>query len=326
VQVVDMKNKLLVICGPTSTGKTALALSLAKKFNGEIVSADSRQVYIGMDVGTGKDIPENSKFEIRNPKLGGYYLVDGTKVWGYDLVKPQEDFSVGLYQKITNEIIKFVELNKKLPILIGGTGLYIKAIVDGIETATIPQNQNLRKSFEVKTKEELYEILAQLDPIHAGSLNTSDKKNPRRLIRAIEIATWKIEGKQKKEQLHQNNNDVLFIGLIASKEELEKRMAKRINERINKGIIDEVKKLIKTGIGWEGQAMTSLGYRQWKDFFEGRITQDEVVKKWMMDEVRYAKRQLTWFKRDKRINWFDVTTTQWQVKVEKLVKKWYSSA
>jgi len=327
---VDMQ-KLLVICGPTSTGKTALALSLAKQFNGEVVSADSRQVYIGMDVGTGKDLPKNSKLQILpaqaglNSKLGGYYEVDGIKVWGYDLVEPQKDFSVAQYLSIANRIIDFIEKTGKLPILVGGTGLYIKAVIDGIPTAKIPQNKNLRKSLASKSKDELFEILAQLDPIHAGSLNTSDRKNPRRLIRAIEIATWKLEGKGNKEKPAKKEKSTLFVGLKTAKEELEKRIEKRIDERIKKGVIGEVKKILKNKIGWEDQAMTALGYKQWKDFLEGKKTKEEVVQKWKVEERKFAKRQLTWFKRDKRINWFDVTNLGWQEKVEKLVKKWYSS-
>ena len=136
-------HQLLLICGPTATGKTHLALDLAKKFNGELISADSRQVYKGLDIGTGKDLPVNSKFQMENDKLG-FYSINGVKVWGYDLVEPKREFSVAQYIKIANDIIKNIWERGKLPILIGGTGFYIQGIVDGIPRAQIPINNKLR--------------------------------------------------------------------------------------------------------------------------------------------------------------------------------------
>ena len=185
--------KLLVICGPTACGKTSLALGLAKKFGGEVVSADSRQVYKGMDIGTGKDLPKNSKFEIRNSKLGGSYIVAGVPIWGYDIADSKKGFNVAQYTKITRTIIENIFVRGKLPILVGGTGLYIKGAVDGIATAEVRPNVKLRKSLFEKSPEELFEILAQVDAIKAGSLNSSDRRNPRRLIRAIEVALNKTK-------------------------------------------------------------------------------------------------------------------------------------
>src|SRR3989344_2658803 len=186
--------KLLVICGPTATGKTSLALHLSEVFNGEIISADSRQVYRGMDIGTGKDLPviSNYQFPITNLKKQniGCYKIKGINVWGYDLVKPNEDFSVGQYIAIAENIIENIHDRKKLPIIVGGTGLYIKGIVDGIPTADIPKNMELRKSLENKDTSELYDNLVSLDPAKALSLNKSDSKNPRRLIRAIEVVKY----------------------------------------------------------------------------------------------------------------------------------------
>lgn len=193
-----MEHKLLVICGPTATGKTALGIYLAKKFEGELVSADSRQVYKGMDIGTGKDLPGNSKLEIRNSKLGGSYKVAGVPIWGYDLISPKEEFSVARYIKIAGKIIKDIWERDKLPILAGGTGLYIKGVVDGIPTAFIPKNIALRESLGKRGVRELFEILAEMDAVKAASLNISDKKNPRRLVRAIEIASSKLKTQNSK--------------------------------------------------------------------------------------------------------------------------------
>lgn len=332
-------NKLLVICGPTATGKTDLALHLAKVLAsgpgalsepvagpvGELVSADSRQVYKKLNIGTGKDLPKNSQFTNCNSQLGGYYKDNKIKIWGYDLVEPTQGFSVGQYLKIATQIIKDIRKRDKLPILVGGTGLYIKGVVDGIPTAFIPQNKGLRKSFGGKKANELFEILTKSDPIKAASLNTSDKKNPRRLIRAIEIVEGaKVRGKVK-EGVKLGDGDVLFIGLKAPIQSLYKKVEARVQKRINQGLEAEIKELLSFGVDWEHQSMNSLGYKQWKGYFEGAKTKEDVVRDWKKDERNYVKRQLTWFAREKRINWFNIVSNGWQKNVEKLVNKWYST-
>lgn len=309
--------KILVVCGPTATGKTSLAIKLARKFRGELVSADSKQVYQGLDIGTGKDISSNFKKD-------GYYEFEGIKIWGYDLAGPKDDFSVS--QFVTFARAKIAEIHKKgnLPILVGGTGLYIKAVVDGIATVEIPKNVALRKNLSAKETGELFEMLAQLDPIKAGSLNASDKKNPRRLIRAIEIATWRLEfgaGPQKTKPY----KEVLFIGLSVPKEALFKKIEGRVDARLKAGIEKEISSLLKKGVDWEDQSMSSLGYRQFRSYFEEKGTKKEAIEDWKREERKYAKRQITWFKKDSRINWFDIARSDWQENVEKLVKKWYSS-
>jgi tRNA dimethylallyltransferase len=298
--------KLLVICGPTATGKTSLGISLAKKFNGEIISADSRQVYKNMDIGTGKDWGE------------------GVAIWGYDLVSPKEEFSVSKYLKFAQKTISDIEHRGKLPILVGGTGLYVKGVIDGIPTVDVPKNKKLRKNLEDLGHEELYEHLSQIDSFKAGSMNSSDKKNPRRLIRAIEVATWMIDNSKK--DLPQNKKifDTLIIGLTAASEFLEKRINRRVEERINQGFENEIKKLIDSGVDWDDQSMMSLGYRQWRDYVEGAVDRDTAISEWKKEERKYARRQMVWWKKESRINWFDIGKPQYQEKVEKLVKKWYT--
>ncbi len=314
-----IKNKILVICGPTSTGKTSLALKIAKKFDGEIISADSRQVYKGMDIGTGKDIPPGTPMN----RLG-YYEIDGVKVWGYDLAKPTDEFSVSHFISLTRDLVDDIASRGKLPMVVGGTGLYIKGLVDGIETAGIPRNEGLRKNLESKSVEELYESLSQMDPIKAGSLNTSDKKNPRRLIRAVEVAQYYLSNAHNVLQAVKNEqHDLLFVGLTAPIEFIEEKIEKRVRERVDEGIKDEVKKLLDQGVGWENQSMLAIGYGGWRDYFEGGVTESEVINEWILDEKRYAKRQMTWFKKDSRIIWFDITDKDFFEKVENTVKKWY---
>ncbi len=319
--------KLLVICGPTATGKTKLALHLAKIFNGEIISADSRQVYKKMDIGTGKDLPPGKKLQscgfLKHIKYG-FYKFGEIKVWGYDMVDPKDQFSVGDYLRFFNKIIKRIYLEKKLPILVGGTGLYIKAVVDGLETAFIPQNKSLRLRLEKKNKEELFEILSSLDPLKAASLNQSDRKNPRRLIRAIEVAQWMLEHRQLYKILTKPPKyDTLFIGLTTRKLLLNKIIQKRILKRAGEKMEKEVKELIKSGVSWNSQSMSALGYKIWKDFFWGKKNKKEIIKEWLAQEKSYAKRQIKWFKRDKRIKWFDISDKTWRENVENEVKKWY---
>lgn len=317
-------NKLLVICGPTATGKTRLGIRLSKKFGGEIVSADSRQIFQGMDIGTGKDIPKTSKIIYPWFSKYGYYLIDGVKVWGYDLVDPKKDFSVSGYLKFATKIISDIQKKGKLPVMVGGTGLYIKGVVSGIPTAGVPRNKNLRQSLSKKNTEELFETLASLSPMKAGSLNSSDKKNPRRLIRAIEVAQYYLTSGKRENPPHASYN-VLSLGLTCPKPTLESSIEKRVNKRVQDGIKDEIKNLLKKGVDWHNQSMFSLGYRQWRDYFEGGAEEERVIDEWIKEEKKYAKRQVTWFKKIPGINWFDITSKEYPVNVEKMVKKWHNS-
>src|SRR3989344_5897459 len=281
--------KLLVICGPTVTGKTKLALHLAKVFNGEIISADSRQVYKYMDIGTGKDKPE------------------GIEINGYDLVNPDEEFSVSQYADFANACIREINSRGKLPILVGGTGLYIKGVVDGIDTADIPKDEKLRVKLNGLKIEDLQEKLKKIDSKKFASMNDSDINNPRRLIRAIEVASsGKISERKGM------SYDVLFIGLSLSREKLDERITKRVDDRINQGFDKEIDFLKKKDFFRYAPART-LGYKDWPD-----------IKKWKREEIKYAKRQMTWFKKDKRIKWFDIETNDYKQKVEDIVQKWYS--
>ncbi len=341
-------DKLLVICGPTATGKTKLALHLAKVLTsdkkgsglkGELVSADSRQIYRSLDIGTGKDISKNAKYKLpagkRGLKLGGYYQIGESKIWGYDLTGPKQEFSVAQYVKIAEKIIEDIWSRNKLPILVGGTGLYIKAIVDGIPTISIPKNMKLRRSLEKKKRAELFEMLAQIGPMKAAAMNYSDKRNPRRLVRAIEVAQWKLKNKLKEDDSRKKFS-TLIIGLKAEKRVLSERINKRVKIRVKMGLEKEIEKLLKEGVTWKHQSMNSLGYKQWKAYFKKHLVRkvsvsekekdrNEVMRKWEKEESRYSKKQMTWFRRDKRIEWFDITSPEWQKSVVKLAKEWYKS-
>jgi tRNA dimethylallyltransferase len=308
-------------------GKTTLALKLAQKFNGELISADSRQVYKSMDVGTGKDLPKGAKIKYLWFNKYGYYDINGIKIWGYDLADPRHEFSVAQYIKFADRMIPDILKRGKLPILVGGTGLYIKAIVDGIATVSIPKNNLLRKNLEKSTAEELFEKLAQMDSLKAGQMNFSDKKNPRRLIRAIEIAMWRINNIKKNKDMEKRKKDleILTVGLTAPEKFISQRIKIRVAQRVKAGIEKEVEKLLRNHVGWEMPSMTSMGYGQWRDYFEGEVPEDQIVSEWERAERAYAKRQMTWFKKDKRILWFDITVSGYPENVEKSVEKWYST-
>ncbi len=302
-------SKLLVICGPTATGKTALAIELAKKFNGEIISADSRQVYKGMDIGTGKDISE--------------FSTNNVPVWLLDIVNPDYKFSVADYAECAHRVIHDIQKRGKLPIMVGGTGFYIKGAVDGIDTLGITPDWELRQKLSHLGVEELQEELKKIDARRLKDMNESDRNNPRRLIRAMEIAQ-SSNLKIPSSKLTTKQEDLLMIGLKAPYEVLYQRINKRVDERVKEGVQEEIRKLLKRGYAWKNSALgTTIGYQEWQPVFEGREQTEEIIKKWKFAEHGYARRQLTWFKADKRIKWFEISQEGWQEKLAKTAEKWY---
>jgi len=329
-----MINRLLVICGPTATGKTALSVRLVKKFNGELISADSRQVYKGMDIGTGKDLPVNSKFKIQNPKLKlkiknltiGFYEIEGVKVWLYDVVEPDYQFNVADYVECASRVIQDIWQRKKLPILVGGTGFYIKALIDGIETLGVPPDWELREKLRNLEIKKLREILREIAPERLEKMNESDRNNPRRLIRAIEIvknSKFQIPNSKQIQNSKFKIQNVLFVGLTAPYKVLYERIDRRVEERVKQGVIEEIQKLLKKGYNWENSALgTTIGYREWEKYFKSFKLKEEIIRRWKFAEHAYARRQITWFKKDKRIHWFDIGQKKWQDKIKKQVEVW----
>lgn len=305
--------KLLVVCGPTATGKTQLGVELAKKFNGEIISADSRQVYKGMDIGTGKDLQ----------------LFDRIPVWMLDVVNPTKQFSVAQYYSLAIKVIGGIRKRGKLAIVVGGTGLYIKALVDGIETINIPPDKKLRNELRSKTAEDLIKILRQINPKAIELLNESELKNKQRLIRRIEIARWKLKMGSENMVRHlveemEGEKDVLMIGIAAPREVLYERIDQRVDKRMEQGMVQEVKDLLNAGVRHERLQAMGLEYRAIDNYILGKIPEDVLVNQLKYDIHTFARRQLTWFKKDKRIHWFDVNENDWQEKVEAMVQKWYN--
>lgn len=294
---------MLVILGPTATGKSDLAVVIARKYNGEVISADSRQVYTGLNIGTGK---------ITKKEMCGvpHYMLDVVSPNG-STSSPQGKFSVAEWQKQAKEKIADIVSRGKLPIVCGGTGFYLQSVVDNVVLPEVPPNNALRKKLEKKSVEELFIILNKLDPKRA---KTIDSRNPVRLVRAIEIATklGKVPGiaKQKTEY------EMLQIGLTLPGIELKEKIHTRLLVRIKKGMVSEVRKLHDQGLSWKRLESLGLEYRYVAMFLQKKATNSEFIQKLETEIWQYAKRQVTWFKRDKNINWFSPKEGR---KIEKLV-------
>jgi len=288
--------KLIIVLGPTASGKSDLAVKLAKKFCGEVISADSRQVYKGMDIGTGKVTKKEMK---------------GVPHHLLDVVSPKTRFTVAQYRKFALKAMNKIFEKGKVPILCGGSGFYIQAVVDGLLIPEVRPDWKLRKNLEKKSIKELYKILKKLDPKRA---RTIEKQNPRRLIRAIEIAKkLGCVPVLKKESLPY---PVLFIGIEKEKKELSFLIKKRLLRRLKKGMIAEVKKLKKSGVSWKKLEEFGLEYRYIAQYLQKKISYNEMIEKIQQESEHFAGRQMTWWKSNKKIKWIKK-----QLEAEKLVKK-----
>lgn len=292
-----MPKKLVVILGPTASGKSELAIKLAKKFNGEIVSADSRQVYKSLDIGTGKVTKKEMK---------------GIPHHLLDVASPKRRFTVAQYRKLALKAINKIQKKNKIPILCGGTGFYIQAVVNGIIIPEVKPDWRLRSNLNKFPVEELYKILKKLDPRRA---KTIEKKNPRRLIRAIEIVikTKKPVPPFKKQPLPY---PVLMIGIKKSPEELKKLIKKRFLKWLRRGLVKEIKNLNQSGLSWKKIEDFGIHYRVIAQYLQRKLNYQEMIAKSLKELVDYVRRQMTWFKCDKRIIW-----VKNYKEAEKLIKK-----
>ena len=278
------KKKLIVILGPTASGKTDLSIKFAKKFNGEVISADSRQIYKGMDIGSGK---------ITKKEMEGipHYLLD--------IASPKRKFTVVQYRSLALKAIRKIHKKNNLPILIGGTAFYIQTVIDGVIIPSIKPDWKLRKKLEKKNIQELFKMLKKLDPRRA---KTIESKNKRRLIRALEIVikTKKPVPLLKKKQ---PQFEVLILGTKKSPKELKERIRKRLLKRLKQGMIAEVKKLRKSGVSWKRLEEFGLEYKYIALYLQNKITKKEMIDRIQKESEHFAKRQMTWFKKDNRIKW-----------------------
>jgi tRNA dimethylallyltransferase len=273
---------MIAIIGPTATGKTSLAVAVADRIGGEIISADSRQVYRGMDIGSGKDLTE---FHI-NGNYISYHLIDIREPgYEYNVYEYQEDF-----YKAYDEILK----RDHVPILCGGTGLYIDAILKGYKLIHVPLNEELRAQLETKNDDELISLLSAYKELH----NTSDTSDRKRLIRALEIALYTKENKITQEQYPPINYALFAIHF--ERDELKKRITKRLKERLNSGMIEEVEVLMKKGITADQLKFYGLEYKFLAHYVLGELSYNDMYQKLNSAIHQFAKRQMTWYRRMER--------------------------
>ncbi len=290
------KSKLIVILGPTASGKSDLGIKLAKKFNGEIISADSRQVYKKMDIGTGKVTK-------REQKIIKHYLLD--------VADPKNIFTVSDFKKLGEAAIEEIFAKEKIPFIVGGTGFYIDALLKNLNLPEVPANKKLRERFDKLTAEHLFKMLRKLDPKRA---KTIDPRNKRRLIRALEII--KMTGRPIPELVSSTKYQVLWLGINPSKKIPEKRIKSRLEKRLKQGMIKEVKNLLESGVSKKRLYDFGLEYRWLEEYLSKKISYAEMKNGLYRAIVNYSKRQMTWFKRNDKIHWIKNPT-----EAQKLVRK-----
>lgn len=316
-QTIHPKSRLLVIYGPTVTGKTTLAIKIAKKLDGEIISADSRQIYRGLDIGTGK-----VDFKSKAEKHNGYWIVDGVKIFGFDVTNPGSKFSALDYLKYARKQIVSISKQGKLPIVAGGTGFYIKALLQGLETAGIKSDLKLRKKLDNLPPEQLLQILSKINKKKAQHMNKSDQQNPRRLIRAIEVedAAQKLDTTDLNKPI---SADTIVTGLTASNDYLYKKADRWLEERLNQGLLEEVENLQQL-VKPEWLISLGLEYKWTTLLLEGKFSKQEAVNRLKGDIHDFIRRQKTWFFQFKEITIYDITNKLEMELLEKTISFWYT--
>lgn len=303
-----------MVLGPTATGKTKLAVFLASKFNGEIISADSRQVFRGMDIGTGKDLNDYIiKQKGKSVKIPHHLI---------DVVSPKTEFNVAKYQKLAYSAIEDILRRNKLPILVGGTGLYLDAVIYGYDFA----NQSTKKELDIVreklNKLTLKQLLKKLEKVDPETFKVIDQNNRRRVQRALEIYYQTGQRKSELNIRKKPDYEVLILGVKFPLEEIYQKIGKRLRERIAEGMIEEVKKLHDRGVSWKRLEDFGLEYRYVSRYLRGVINKEEMLEQLEREIRRFSKRQLTWFKRNSDINWLTGENLKEKIsQAEKKVKK-----
>lgn len=294
---MKQKEKLVVLIGPTAVGKTASSIYLAKKFNGEIISGDSMQIYKSMDIGTAK-ITEEEREGIP------HHLID--------IREPEENFSAAEFQELVRKKISEIHSRGKLPMIVGGTGLYIQSVIYDYQFTETPGDEEYRRKLEKEAEDygnqEVHQRLQTVDPKAAGSIHPN---NIRRVIRALEI--HHCTGKTMSEYQESQNNELLYdvalVGLTMDRELLYSRIDSRVEIMLEQGLIQEVKALFDKGLK-DVQSIQAIGYKEIYEFLEGKVTLDDAVENLKQNSRRYAKRQLTWFRNKMDVEWFDMSSTR----------------
>lgn len=304
-----MQEKLLTIIGPTAVGKTKLSIHLAQRFDGEVISGDSMQVYRGMNIGTAKIKSEEMK-DI------SHHLIN--------ILRPDQDYSVTQFQEEAVRIISQLNGQGKLPILVGGTGLYVQSVTHHFQFAEANENEVIRARWQAYVEsngvDALYEELKQRDPDYAHQLHPN---NYRRVIRALEILelTGKSMSHYQQEWNKSSPYRIVMIGLTMEREKLYQRINQRVDQMMDEGLIEEVQTLLATGIPAQSTSLQAIGYKEIVLYLKGETSKVEAIELLKRNTRRFAKRQLTWFKRLKEITWFDVTNLEQWPQIEEIITK-----
>ncbi len=284
-------HKLAAIVGPTAVGKTDISIEVARRIRGEIISCDSMQLYRGMDIGTAKAGKEEQSGI-------AHHLID--------VAEPEENFTVAHYQSLVKDLISTINSRGKIPILVGGTGLYYQSVVDDYSFFPMEVRENIRVKWNVIIREKglpyAFGRLEEVDPVYARVISPNDQK---RIVRALEVYELTGEAFSDLQGRTEGRYNLAAVGLYLERSELYARIDRRVDEMIKEGLVEEVYMLREKGIGLAHNSMQALGYKQVLCFLEGFINREEMIKEIKRETRRYAKRQLTWFKRDPRIKWFN---------------------
>jgi len=298
---------VIAIVGPTAVGKSELALRLAQYFPIEIISADSRQVYRYMDIGTSKPSPAERA-------AVPHHVID--------VVEPDEDFSLAMYHQLAMEALKAIQQKGKLPLMVGGSGLYVWSLVEGWKIPEVPPDQKLRRQLESRAEQEdsrsLYQELQDIDPVAAAKINPS---NVRRIIRALEI--YYATGQPPSQLQHKEAPafSVLIIGLTQERSELYRKIDGRVDKMIQRGLVEEIEQLVKKGYSSSLPSMSGIGYKQIGQFLRGEMTLPEAIDKIKYETHRLARHQYAWFRlSDSKIHWFDVSEIERKASIVALNK------
>lgn len=287
------KPKVIVIVGPTASGKTALSIELAKRIDGQIISADSMQIYKYMDIGTAKPTKEEKQ---------------GIKHYLMDFLEPNVRFSVAKYKELAEEAIEEILKNNKTPIIVGGTGLYINSLVDGIKFSNIKTDLEYREFLKQRAEKEglevLYNEVKQIDPIAAEKISVNDFKRISRVLEIYKATGKNITYQNEMSRAEEVKYDYIMFGISLDRQYLYDRINKRVDIMVENGLVQEVEEILSMYDEFP-TAMQALGYKEVIPYLNGEVSKQDMIDKIKMESRRYAKRQLTWFRRDTRINWLN---------------------
>lgn len=306
-------HKALIISGPTASGKTDLAYNISEHVPAVILNADSRHVFKELNIIAGKDLPEGATYIQSKTPVQSYFEHKNTELYLFDIIRAETEFSVNDYVKSVSSVIDNLSTDRLL-IFVGGSNFYISALTKNIETLHIPPNKALRMKLEKVEIKDLQGMLESIDKNRLLKMNESDRKNPRRLIRALEVAKSGVNGTSSTKSVL-NQYEVKHMGLTAPLDDIRRKIDARTDSRIAKGAFDEAEKLFSKYERLSTQVRSSNGYKQLFEYFKGEMSRDDAIKNWKYSEYHNAKKQLTWIHGDKNIEKYSINDKYFQENV-----------